>query len=85
MSILSQKRQVTLPKELCDRLFVQPGDDLTFLEYQGRITIIKKIKGSSDGALRHLKGSTRYSDNESLRDTLAKKHEGRHVIKKHAA
>ena len=57
MSILSQKRQVTLPKELCDRLSVQPGDDLAFLEYQGRITIVKKAKGSSDGALRHLKGN----------------------------
>ena len=84
MSILSQKRQVTLPKELCDRLSVQPGDDLTFLEYQGRITIVKKAKGSSDGALRHLKGSTRYSDSESLHDTLAKKHEGR-PVKKQAA
>lgn len=84
MSILSQKRQVTLPKELCDRLFVQPGDDLSFLEYHGRITIIKKIKGSSDGALRHLKGNTKYSDGESLHDTLAKKHEVRHV-KKQAA
>ncbi|MDB5989522.1 MAG: AbrB family transcriptional regulator [Herbaspirillum sp.] len=84
MSILSQKRQITLPKELCDRLFVQPGDDLTFLEHQGRITIIKKIKGSSDGALRHLKGSAKYSDRESLHDTLAKKHESSNV-KKQAA
>lgn len=84
MSILSQKRQVTLPKALCDRLFVQPGDDLTFLEHEGRITIIKKVKGSSDGALRHLKGSTRYSDSESLHDTLAKKHEVPHVKKRAA-
>jgi|GEM_PF-6370162 len=45
MSILSQKRQVTLPKELCDRLLVQPGDHLSFLEYGGRITIIKKNEG----------------------------------------
>ncbi|HWZ49592.1 MAG TPA: AbrB/MazE/SpoVT family DNA-binding domain-containing protein [Herbaspirillum sp.] len=54
MSILSQKRQIKLPKKLCDRLLIQPGDDLTFLEHQGRITIIKKIKGSSDGVLHHL-------------------------------
>ena len=74
MPILSQKRQVTLPKELCDRLAVQPGDDLSFLEYEGRITIIKKVKGSSDGTLRHLKGNVRLSDNESLQDTIAKKH-----------
>lgn len=75
MPILSQKRQVTLPKELCDRLFVQPGDDLSFLEYEGRITIIKKVKGSSDGKLHHLKGNTKHSDSESLHDALAKKHE----------
>lgn len=81
MPILSQKRQVTLPKELCDRLFVQPGDDLSFLEYQGRITIIKKIKGSSDGALRHLQANGKYSDSDSLHDTLAKKHEARHIKK----
>ena len=75
MPSLSQKRQVTLPKELCDRLFVQPGDDLTFLEHEGRITIIKKLKGSSDGKLRQLKGNAKYSDSESLRDALAKRHE----------
>ncbi len=73
MPILSPKRQVTLPKELCDRLFVQPGDDLSFLEYEGRITIVKKIKGSSNGALRHLKGNAKYSDDDSLHDALAKK------------
>jgi bifunctional DNA-binding transcriptional regulator/antitoxin component of YhaV-PrlF toxin-antitoxin module len=84
MSILSQKRQVTLPKELCDRLFVQPGDDLSFLEYRGRITIIKKVKGSSDGSLRHLKGNTRHSDSESLQDALAQKHVSRRT-KKQAA
>lgn len=73
MSILSQKRQVTLPKELCDRLMVQPGDDLSFLEYGGRITIIKKTTGSSAGALSHLGVNKEYSDNESLQDGLAVK------------
>ncbi len=84
MPILSQKRQITLPKELCDRLFVQPGDDLSFLEHQGCITIIKKTKGSSDGKLRHLAGNAKYSDSESLHDTLAKKHGARNA-KKHVA
>ena len=84
MSVLSQKRQITLPKALCDRLFVQPGDDLAFLEHQGRITIIKKVKGSSDGVLRHLKSNARHSDVESMEDTLATKHGIRHG-KKQAA
>jgi bifunctional DNA-binding transcriptional regulator/antitoxin component of YhaV-PrlF toxin-antitoxin module len=74
MSVLSQKRQITVPKALCDRLFVQPGDDLAFFEHQGRITIIKKVKGSSDGVLRHLKGVSKHSDVESMQDALATKH-----------
>jgi AbrB family looped-hinge helix DNA binding protein len=73
MAILSQKRQVTLPKELCDRLLVQPGDDLAFLEYGGRITIIKKTQGRSAGALKHLHANTSYTDQESLQDALARK------------
>lgn len=72
MAILSRKRQVTLPKELCARLLIQPGDSLSLLEHGGRITIIKKIAGSSDGRLSHLKGRTKYCDEESLQDTSRK-------------
>jgi bifunctional DNA-binding transcriptional regulator/antitoxin component of YhaV-PrlF toxin-antitoxin module len=74
MSVLSPKRQVTLPKSLCDRLFVQPGDDLVFLEHRGRITIVKKVKGRSDGILSHLKGSAKTTDLESMQDAIATKH-----------
>ena len=74
MPILSPKRQVTLPKELCDRLRVEPGDQVEFLEHKGRITIFKKTRGASAGVLRHLKADTRYSDAKSLRDALASKH-----------
>jgi AbrB family looped-hinge helix DNA binding protein len=51
--------QVTIPKELCDRLHVYPGDDLDFVEHEGRITIIRKQKGSSAGVLKHLKADSR--------------------------
>ncbi len=74
MPILSPKRQVTIPKDLCDRLHVMPGDDLDFVEYNGHITIIKKVKGASAGVLKHLKADTRYSDEESLVGSLHKKH-----------
>jgi AbrB family looped-hinge helix DNA binding protein len=70
MPILSSKRQVTLPKELCDRLRVRPGDDLEFLEHNGRITILKKARGSSAGVLKHLKADARFSDEDSLRAAL---------------
>lgn len=73
MPILSPKRQVTLPKELCDRLEVQPGDDLDILEYKGRITILKKVKGASAGALAHVRVDRRHSDAESLSETLRKR------------
>ena len=73
MPILSSKRQVTLPKELCDRLLVRPGDHLDFLEHNGRITILKKAKGSSAAVLKHIKADARFSDEESLRDALERK------------
>lgn len=70
MPVLSPKRQVTLPKELCDRLRLNPGDRIEFLEHGGRITIIKRMKGTTDGLLRHVKPDRRYSDEESLRDAI---------------
>jgi hypothetical protein len=44
-----------------------------FLEHNGRITILKKARGASAGALRHLKADSRFSDEDSLRDALASK------------
>lgn len=73
MPILSPKRQITLPKELCDRLGVSPGDDLELVEHNGRITVLKKVKGASAGVLKHLKADKRYSNDESLQDTIGKR------------
>lgn len=84
MPILSTKRQITLPKELCDRLMVAPGDDLDILEHDGHITIIKKRTGAGAGALKHLKANTRYSDADSLQDAISKKH-ATNKRKRHAA
>ena len=75
MPVLSPKRRVTLPKHLCDQLHVRPGDDLEFHEHNGRLTIIKKTKGSSAGVLKHLKRDPLFSDQDSLEDTLATKHQ----------
>jgi bifunctional DNA-binding transcriptional regulator/antitoxin component of YhaV-PrlF toxin-antitoxin module len=60
-----------LPKELCDRLRVRPGDQVEILEHNGRITIFKKASGASAAVLRHLEADARYSDEESLLDALA--------------
>lgn len=71
MPMLSPKRQITIPKELCDRLDVQPGDEIDFVEHEGRVTLLKKRKGASAGVLKHLKANRRYTDEESLLDTIA--------------
>lgn len=68
MPILSSRRQVTLPKELCERLRVLSGDVLDILEHNSRITILKRAKGRSAGVLKHLKADPRFSDVESLQD-----------------
>ena len=65
MPRLSQKRQVTLPKDLCDRLDVKPGDDLDMLEHGGRITIIKKACGRTAGMLKHRSTNPAVSEAES--------------------
>ena len=84
MPILGPKRQVTLPKELCDRLRVRPGDRVEFLEHNGRITILKKTKGASAGVLRHLKTDARFAEDESLQDALHSKR-ARATAKRRAA
>lgn len=77
MPLLSPKRQITIPKELCDRLHVQPGDEIDIVEHQGRVTLIKKRKGASHGVLKHLKADTRYTDEESLASAVAsRRHSG---------
>ena len=71
MPLLSLKRQITIPKDICDRLHVQPGDEVDIFEHEGRVTLIKKRKGASHGVLKHLKAERRYSDDGSLADTVA--------------
>jgi len=78
MPVLNQKCQITLPKTLCERLLLQPGDDLAFLEHRGRTTIVKKTKGGSDGVLRQLKGNVNYSEAQSMASALVQKRAHQH-------
>ncbi|MHB1567169.1 MAG: AbrB/MazE/SpoVT family DNA-binding domain-containing protein [Acidiferrobacter sp.] len=71
MPLLSLKRQITIPKDVCDRLHIQPGDEVDIFEHEGRVTLIKKRRAASHGVLKHLKAERRYSDEESLIDTVA--------------
>jgi bifunctional DNA-binding transcriptional regulator/antitoxin component of YhaV-PrlF toxin-antitoxin module len=71
MPVLSPKRQVTLPKDLCDRLSVEPGDDLLILEHEGRITILKRTPDASKGVMSQVKVNPKLSDAQSRDDAMA--------------
>jgi AbrB family looped-hinge helix DNA binding protein len=73
MPIISAKRQITLPKELCDRIGVHPGDEVDILEYGGKITVLKKVQGASAGILRGRKVHAHFTEEESLQLELARK------------
>lgn len=57
---MTSKGQVTIPKEIRERLGLRPGDELEFLEERG-LTVIRKEIGESPfkqyrGYLKHLAG-----------------------------
>ena len=66
MHKVSAKRQVTLPKELCDRTGITPGDYVEIFEYLGKITVIKKVLGTSKGSLSYLKQKFEMTDEDSM-------------------
>ncbi|PWQ95069.1 AbrB/MazE/SpoVT family DNA-binding domain-containing protein [Leucothrix pacifica] len=74
MHKVSAKRQVTLPKELCDKTGITPGDYVEIFEYLGKITVIKKVIGSSKGSLSYLKARSDMTDQESMADAINDRH-----------
>ena len=73
MHKVSVKRQVTIPKELCEKAGIRPGDFVEIFEYEGKVTVIKKQPGISSGVLKHLKGDSTMTDEDSLADALETK------------
>ena len=76
MPKVSAKRQITIPIEQCIKAQIEPGDEVETFIYNQQITIVKKVKGSAKGVLKHIKTKNKYSDNDSLQDTLAKRRKG---------
>jgi len=74
MHKVTAKRQVTIPKALCQKAHIEPGDMVEIFEYEGRVTVIKKKLGAATGIAQHLKRDTSVSDEASLDDALTKKH-----------
>jgi AbrB family looped-hinge helix DNA binding protein len=83
MHKVSAKRQVTIPKELCEKAGIRPGDLVEIFEYEGKVTMIKKQPGMSSGVLKHLKGDSTMTDEDSLADSLETK--GKSKKKRNAA
>lgn len=70
MHKVSAKRQVTIPKELCEKAGIKPGNLVEIFEYEGKVTVIKKETGASTGILKTLEGKAAITDDESLQDAL---------------
>lgn len=76
MPIVSAKRQITIPIDLCREADIEPGDEIETFIFNGQITIVKKTKGAAQGVLAHVKGDKRFSDDDSLQSTLDARHKG---------
>ena len=70
MPKLSAKRQITLPASQCAELGVQPGDEIECFIADGRITLVKKLKGAAKGALKHIKARQDIADDDSLQSAV---------------
>lgn len=70
MATLSSKRQITLPKELCDKADIHPGEQFRILEHNGHITLIKQNAKASIGVLQHLKAKAGIAEAESRDDAI---------------
>jgi len=73
MHKVSAKRQVTIPKELCEKAGIAPGNMVELFEYEGKVTVIKQELGASAGILKNLKGNAAITDEQSLQDALDNK------------
>ena len=71
MPKVSAKRQITLPVNQCREAHINPGDDYaSYVDNFGRITIVKKEKGTAQGMLGHVEGDKRISDEASLNSAI---------------
>lgn len=72
MPKVSAKRQITLPVDQCSEVGIGPGDEYRSFVADGRITIVRKVPGAARGCLRHVRGDSAISDDESLHDALGR-------------
>lgn len=74
MPKVSIKRQITLPIEQCKLADIAPGDEVETFLFNNQITIVKKQAGAARGVLAGVASDRRVKDQQSLQDTLDRKH-----------
>lgn len=70
MPKVSAKRQITLPISQCRALGIEPGDEVESFVADGKLTIIKKLKGAANGMLKHVHSDESMTDKESRQSAL---------------
>jgi len=66
---ITSKGQITLPKEVRERLGLDVGDELEFVEEKGRFLICKRVHQSPfDGYLGYLRGRRGEDPDEVVRE-----------------
>ncbi len=70
MPKVSAKRQITLPISQCQALGIEPGDEVESFVADGKLTIIKKLKGAAHGMLKHVHSDESMTDEESRQSAL---------------
>ncbi len=65
MATLSSKRQITLPKDLCDQAGIAPGARFRVFCHNGHITLVQQHDNASMGVLRHLRANNEVSEHAS--------------------
>lgn len=71
MPRVSAKRQITLPVDQCRLAGIEPGDEYeSFVDNDGRITIIKKISGAARGILRGIQVDRQVSEESSRQSSI---------------
>lgn len=66
---MTAKGQVTIPKEVRQRLGLRPGDELEFVEEDGRFTLRKRLQASPFAIYRgYLEGLAGHDPDELVRE-----------------
>ncbi len=70
MHKITSKRQVTLPKTVCQALSLTPGDYVEIFERDGIAHIIKMSNENLSGKFQHLLTNNTFPSNDEMKESL---------------